>query len=114
AGLVAVTAGAGYILPALSLLLGLVAGAVCLLAIPAKLRLGLHDSLNIVPLHLVGGALGVVLVGPLSGAEPQVWGKQVVATVVVAAFAFAVSYCIARGLRGARLLPRRPEYAHTQ
>ena len=67
AGLGTVTAGAGYIGPAGALLVGICAGAVCFLATNlVNLRLKIDDSLDVFPVHAVGGCLGMILTGVLA------------------------------------------------
>jgi len=66
AGLVAITPAAGYVSPVGSIVLGLVAGALCCLATTLKFRFGFDDALDVVGVHLVGGVLGALLVGVLA------------------------------------------------
>ncbi len=63
AGLVAITPCAGFVSPVGSLFIGLIAGAVCALAVGMKTRLGFDDSLDVVGVHLVGGWIGTLCVG---------------------------------------------------
>jgi Amt family ammonium transporter len=63
AGLVAITPACGYIAPYASVLLGLVAGAVCALAVSLKYRFGFDDSLDVVGVHFVGGWIGSLWIG---------------------------------------------------
>lgn len=123
AGLVAITPAAGYLSPIPSILLGLVAGAVCLLAIRLKFRFRYDDSLDVVAVHYVGGVIGTVGVGLLAAAavNPAVvheglllgggaaqLGRQLLGVVAVSAFAFGTTYAIAWALRstiGLRVTP---------
>lgn len=66
AGLVAITPCAGFVGIWGSLLIGVIAGAVCFLAIQLKFRLGYDDSLDVIAVHLVGGIIGSVLLGLLA------------------------------------------------
>ena len=66
AGLVAITPAAGVLNPVTSIILGVVAGALCALAVGLKYRFGFDDSLDVVGVHLVGGLVGTVLIGFLS------------------------------------------------
>ena len=43
--------------------IGLIAGAVCALAVGLKYKLRLDDSLDVVGVHLVGGLVGTLLIG---------------------------------------------------
>ena len=63
AGLVAITPAAGFVSPVGAVLLGLIAGAVCALAISLKYRFGYDDALDVVGVHLVGGVVGALLIG---------------------------------------------------
>src|ERR1700754_1177905 len=63
AGLVAITPACGFITPIGAIFLGLIAGAVCALAVSLKYRFGFDDSLDVVGVHLVGGIIGTLLVG---------------------------------------------------
>lgn len=71
AGLVAVTPAAGFVSPMGSIILGLIAGAVCCLATSLKFRFGFDDALDVVGVHLVGGVLGALLIGFLGTAAVQ-------------------------------------------
>src|SRR6185312_6019791 len=55
AGLVAITPACGFIAPLPAVLLGLIAGALCALAVGLKYKLGYDDSLDVVGVHFVGG-----------------------------------------------------------
>ena len=113
AGLVAATPSCGTVSPLGSLVVGLVAGAVCAWAIGVKYRLGYDDSLDVVGVHFVGGVVGMVMIGLMAtqanvdnlgfgsagllyGGGLEQLGKQIVAVVAVMVFAFAVTYVIAR------------------
>ena len=63
AGLVAVTPACASIVPWAAVLLGLLAGAVCALAVALKFRFGFDDSLDVVGVHLVGGIVGCLFIG---------------------------------------------------
>jgi Amt family ammonium transporter len=63
AGLVAITPACGFIQPYAAVLLGLVAGAVCALAVSLKYRFGYDDSLDVVGVHFVGGWIGSLWIG---------------------------------------------------
>jgi len=43
--------------------IGVIAGAVCALAVSLKYRFGFDDSLDVVGVHLVGGLVGTLLIG---------------------------------------------------
>lgn len=66
AGLVAVTPAAGFAGPMGSILLGLVAGAVCFVfCSTVKNALGYDDSLDVFGIHCVGGIIGALATGIL-------------------------------------------------
>ncbi|MCW2940453.1 MAG: ammonia channel protein [Actinomycetia bacterium] len=66
AGLVAITPACAFIDPWAAMLLGVVVGAVCAYAVGLKYKLGFDDSLDVVGVHLVGGALGALSLGILA------------------------------------------------
>jgi Amt family ammonium transporter len=72
AGLVAITPCAGFVSPVGSIFIGLIAGAVCALAIGIKNKLGFDDSLDVFGVHFVGGWIGTLCVGffSTSGTNP--------------------------------------------
>jgi Amt family ammonium transporter len=63
AGLVAITPACGYVNSWGALAIGVIAGAVCALAVSLKYRFGFDDSLDVVGVHLVGGLVGTLLIG---------------------------------------------------
>jgi len=63
AGLVAITPCCGFIDPYAAILVGLVAGAACALAVALKYRFGYDDSLDVVAVHFVGGWIGTLWIG---------------------------------------------------
>ncbi len=64
AGLVCITPAAGYVNPMPSMLIGLIAGAVCFLACTKlKSMFDYDDTLDAFGVHGVGGSLGAVLTG---------------------------------------------------
>jgi Amt family ammonium transporter len=69
AGLVAITPACGAVTLTGAIVVGLVAGAVCALAVGIKFKLGYDDSLDVVGVHLVGGLVGTLLIGFLSSAD---------------------------------------------
>lgn len=69
AGLVAITPSCSSVNALGALIIGVLAGNACALAVSLKFRLGFDDSLDVAGVHLVGGLLGTLLVGLL--AAPQ-------------------------------------------
>jgi ammonium transporter, Amt family len=113
AGLVAITPAAGFVEPLPALLLGALAGAACLLAIRLKFRFQYDDSLDVVGVHFVGGVVGTLFVGLFaSGAVNAVvrhqglllgggiiqLGHQALGVVVATAWAFGVTFILAKAL----------------
>jgi Amt family ammonium transporter len=73
AGLVAITPAAGFVGPMGSLVIGLLAGIVCLWGVNGlKRMLGADDSLDVFGVHGVGGILGALLTGVF--ASPSLGG----------------------------------------
>lgn len=63
AGLVAITPASGFVGPMSAILIGLVAGVLCYLAINLKMKLRYDDSLDVVGVHGVGGTWGALATG---------------------------------------------------
>jgi Amt family ammonium transporter len=94
AGLVAITPAAGALRPVTSIVLGLVAGALCALAVGLKYRFGFDDSLDVVGVHLVGGLVGTIGIGFLAAEGGLFFGdgvKLLVVQVVIALLALIFS-----------------------
>ncbi len=68
AGLVAITPACATVSPIGALIVGLLAGVGCALAVGLKFRFGFDDSLDVVGVHLVGGLIGTLLIGLLADA----------------------------------------------
>ncbi|MGC4034303.1 MAG: ammonium transporter [Tepidisphaeraceae bacterium] len=109
AGLVAITPSCGTVNTLGAVVVGLTAGIVCAFAIGWKFRFSYDDSLDVVGVHFVGGVIGVLLIGLLATATmtggPQglfygggfvQLGKQVMAALVVAGYAFTVSFLLGK------------------
>ncbi len=75
AGLVAVTPAAGFVGPMGSIVLGLIAGLVCLWGVGSlKKMLGADDAFDVFGVHGVGGIVGAILTGVF--AAPSLGGTQ--------------------------------------
>jgi Amt family ammonium transporter len=118
AGLVAITPACGFIAPWASVVLGIVAGAVCALAISLKYKLGYDDSLDVVGVHFVGGWIGSLWLGlfatnSVNGAISDVvgasdglfygggltqLGRQAAAGLIVTVWSFGVAWLLAFGI----------------
>jgi ammonium transporter, Amt family len=126
AGLVAITPSCGTVSLLGALVVGLAAGVVCSYAVSWKFRLNYDDSLDVVGVHLVGGVIGTLLIGLFAekamtgGTEGLFYGgglaplgKQLLAVVVVALYAFAVTYGLGKLLDKAMGLRASEEQEHT-
>ncbi len=68
AGLVAITPACGFITPIGAIGLGVVAGAVCALAVGLKFKARVDDSLDVFAVHVVGGIVGALSIGIIGDA----------------------------------------------
>jgi Amt family ammonium transporter len=101
AGLVAITPACAALTPGWAVVLGVVAGAVCALAIDLKFKLGFDDSLDVVGIHLVGGLIGTLYLGIFandtglifSGTFTQL-GIQALSAVAVMLYSFVLAFVI--------------------
>jgi len=101
AGLVAITPACASLTPVWAIVLGLMTGALCALAIELKFKFGFDDSLDVVGIHLIGGLIGTLFIGffatdvglLFSGSFDQL-GKQAIAAFTVLVFSFVISYII--------------------
>ena len=111
AALVAITPAAGFVGSMHSFVFGALAGIICFFAIEAKFRFGFDDSLDVVGIHFVGGALGSVLLGFMADSSAVPGGdfidglffgggillwNQILSLLVVTAFSFVATYIIAK------------------
>lgn len=70
AGLATITPASGFVTPASALLIGLVAGVACFLAVSKlKAAFGYDDSLDVFGVHGVGSTIGMLMLGFLASAE---------------------------------------------
>ncbi|MBD8485568.1 MULTISPECIES: ammonium transporter [unclassified Frigoribacterium] len=101
AGLVAITPACAALTPGWAVVLGVVAGAVCALAIDLKFKLGFDDSLDVVGIHLVGGLIGTLYLGIFandtglifSGTFTQL-GIQALSALAVMLYSFVLAFVI--------------------
>jgi ammonium transporter, Amt family len=76
AGLVAITPACGWVGPMGSIVIGVIGGFVCMLAVlKLKAALGYDDSLDVFGVHCVGGILGALLTGVFN--SPDLGGTGV-------------------------------------
>jgi ammonium transporter, Amt family len=101
AGLATITPAAGYVSLNSAVLIGVLAGCVCYLAVNLKNRLQWDDALDVWGVHGVGGMLGIIMLGILGstainpkGADGLIFGggaffiKQLMAVVISSIWAF--------------------------
>ncbi|MDR1806736.1 MAG: ammonium transporter [Propionibacteriaceae bacterium] len=90
AGLVAITPSCVAVSPLGAVIIGLIAGVVCAMAVTLKYKLGYDDSLDVVGVHLVGGLLGTLLIGFLGTDDGLFYGGGISRLVVQAGGAFGL------------------------
>jgi Amt family ammonium transporter len=117
AGLGTITPASGYVGPAGALVIGLVAGVVCFLATQTiKRRFKIDDSLDVFPVHGVGGAIGLLFTAVFSvaalggiGLDPGVsvlhqLGVQALGALATAAWCAVATFVILKGIDAALTL----------
>jgi Amt family ammonium transporter len=122
AGLVAVTPAAGFVGPMGAIVIGLIAGPVCLWGVGGlKKLLGADDAFDVFGVHGVGGIVGALLTGVFAapalggtggitpdsfamGAQVWVQAQSVLLTMVWSALVSFISYKLADKLVGLRVL----------
>ncbi|WP_067505281.1 ammonium transporter [Actinoplanes sp. TFC3] len=119
AGLVAITPACGFIAPLPAAVLGIIAGAVCALAVGLKYKFGYDDSLDVVGVHFVGGWIGSLGIGFFAttqvnavasreslfygGGLDQLW-RQFVGSAAVTLYSLVIAAVIALILKSVKLL----------
>jgi len=111
AGLVAVTPAAGFVRPQSAVLIGLVAGVLCFMAVNFRSKTGLDDSLDVWGVHGVGGTWGSIATGVFAelsvnpyGADGLVAGNpslltaQLVGVAATWAYASVVTFLLVKAL----------------
>lgn len=107
AGLVAITPACSSVTPIGAIVIGLLAGVFCALAVGLKYKLGYDDSLDVVGVHLVGGLWGTIAVGFFAsaattagvdglfygGGADQLW-RQLVGAGAVLVYSFVLTLVI--------------------
>jgi ammonium transporter, Amt family len=103
AGLAAITPASGYVQPWAAIIIGAAAGLLCYGAVHLKDVFHYDDSLDVVGVHMVGGAIGVLLTGLFASlavnaaGEAGGWtqlGRQAVLAVVGIAYPFVMTWII--------------------
>ncbi|WP_238547416.1 ammonium transporter [Actinoplanes friuliensis] len=119
AGLVAITPACGFIAPLPAAVLGIIAGAVCALAVGLKYKLGYDDSLDVVGVHFVGGWIGSLGIGFFAttqvnavaareslfygGGVDQLW-RQFVGSAAVTVYSLVIAVVLALILKAVKVL----------
>jgi Amt family ammonium transporter len=106
---VAITPACASVNPLFAIILGALVGGICAVAVGLKYKLGFDDSLDVVGVHLVGGASGAILIGffataTVTGGANGLFfgggltqlGKQTLAVVVVGLYSFILSWIIGK------------------
>ncbi|MDP1711609.1 MAG: ammonium transporter [Candidatus Nanopelagicaceae bacterium] len=108
AGLVAITPACAFVAPWAAVVIGLIAGALCAMAVGLKYKLGFDDSLDVVGVHLVGGLWGCISIGLFGtsvvnsvglnglfyGGGTTLLGKQLFGALFVLAYSFIMTLII--------------------
>ena len=108
AGLVAITPACAFVAPWAAVVIGVIAGALCAMAVGLKYKLGFDDSLDVVGVHLVGGLWGCISIGffgthvvnsvgvdgLLYGGGAGLLGKQAFGAIFVLAYSFIATLII--------------------
>ena len=105
AGLATITPAAGYVSTPTAVMIGILSGIVCYLAVGLKNKLKWDDALDVWGVHGIGGVLGVICLGIFgevamnpTGSNGLIYGgtsfflKQTVAALGAALYAFLFSY----------------------
>ncbi|SFR76567.1 ammonium transporter [Agromyces sp. CF514] len=101
AGLVAITPACASLTPGWAIVLGLVAGAVCALAIDLKFKFGFDDSLDVVGIHLVGGLIGTLYLGFFANGTGLIYSgdpTQLMVQAIAAGAVLLYSFVLAFGI----------------
>lgn len=103
AGLATITPAAGFVPLWAAILIGLIAGSLCFVAVEFKNKWGWDDALDVWGVHGMGGVFGTILLGVFASShingqsgllegDSAFFIKEVVAVVAAAAYAFVFTY----------------------
>ncbi len=120
AGLATITPAAGFVGPMAAIIIGLVAGMVCYMAVVWKMKLGYDDSLDVVGIHGVGGLIGILATGLFASigatglffGNAELFGIQAFLALVTLAFSVVGTYIIVKIIDltiGLRISPQDEE-----
>jgi Amt family ammonium transporter len=107
-GLVAITPACAFVAPWAAVVIGVLAGGICALAVSIKYALNFDDSLDVVAVHLVGGIVGSLAIGLFGssavnsvgldglfyGGGTALLGKQALGVGLVLAYSFIATLII--------------------
>ena len=99
-GLVAITPAAGFVTVPQALFIGFISAIISNLAVRAKNRSSLDDTLDVFPCHGVGGIVGMILTGVFAKDVGLYYGHthtffyHMLALVIVSVFSFGGSYIL--------------------
>jgi len=103
AGLAAITPASGYVPSWAALVIGVAAGLLCYEAVQLKSHFHYDDALDVVGVHMVGGAIGVVLTGVFcslainAAGEASGWtqlGRQTVLAAAGIVYPFVMTWIV--------------------
>ncbi len=107
AGLATVTPAAGFVSPLSAIIIGILAGICCYIAVSMKNRLGYDDSLDVVGIHGLGGLMGTLCLGifasklinpdganGLLAGNPAFFATEAFGVLVVLVYAFIASFIL--------------------
>jgi Amt family ammonium transporter len=110
-GLATITPTAGFVGPNAAILIGMMGGVVCFIAVNSKNRLKLDDSLDVIGIHGVGGVIGTLCLGIFAstqvnpgGVDGLIYGNasqlltQMLGIAVVGGYTFVVSWLLFKGI----------------
>jgi Amt family ammonium transporter len=103
AGLATITPAAGFVPLWAAMVIGILAGGLCYLAVELKNKLGWDDALDVWGVHGIGGTLGTILLGvfaveAVGGTSGLIEGdvsffmKELISVAIAAVYAFAFTY----------------------
>ncbi|MFS1663845.1 ammonium transporter [Streptococcus sp. zg-JUN1979] len=105
AGLATITPCAGYIRPQMAIIVGIVAGIICNLALSLQEKRGWDDALGVWGVHGIGGFTGSILIGILAdkavNGVAASWHQfmiQVGGVILVAVYSFILTFIILKVL----------------
>ena len=105
AGLATITPAAGFVTPQAAMVIGIMAGTICYIAVYVKNKRNWDDALDVWGVHGVGGIIGVIFLGLFAtsavnagGADGLIYGNsnffiiEVIAVLIASAYAFIFTY----------------------